>query len=321
VLIRGDDVAYAGGGAPQLAAATPVSATPVAPLTGAELAPVVAAAINRWSVLPGMAADDAVLRGVPFAIADLPGSMLGQTIGNTIVIDPTAAGYGWFVDLTPLDNAEFRSQGGQLVASASSPASGRMDLLTVVLHELGHILGLEDLSAPDQAGDLMGTWLAPGARRLPAAQTPAPASVGPVAAAAGVPTNTGRPGVADPVAAVQAPVATTPANVQAPQLAGTPDMAVLPPLSYFVTVVAPPAVQPASAPAAGPQTAGTTGGSPVVVRQQAVDALFATSAGHGWAAHETTGWVDELGDLVASFVLRPEVGSLDELMPARGARR
>ncbi|HEU4440581.1 MAG TPA: matrixin family metalloprotease, partial [Burkholderiales bacterium] len=54
-----------------------------------------------------------------------------------------AAGHGWFIDPTPYDDAEYagHSPDGALKASASSPAYARMDLLSVVMHEIGHLLG------------------------------------------------------------------------------------------------------------------------------------------------------------------------------------
>src|SRR5262249_12556355 len=176
VLIRGDDQAYAGGGAPQLAAfpATAVAAGNV--LVGTQLAPVVEAAIERWAASPLLDGDDSLLRQASVIIADLPDQMMGQTIGSSIVIDPTAAGHGWFVDATPLDDAEFSGQtaDGQLVADAHGPASGRMDLETVVMHELGHIVGLADLDALAQAGNLMATWLVPRLPPLPHRPRPNP---------------------------------------------------------------------------------------------------------------------------------------------------
>jgi hypothetical protein len=53
-----------------------------------------------------------------------------------------------------------------------------MDLLTVVEHELGHVLGLNDLDPQVAPHDLLTTTLAPGVRRFPMA------SVGLVAPAA-----------------------------------------------------------------------------------------------------------------------------------------
>ncbi len=64
------------------------------------------------------------LSSSPF-IADLPGATLGEEIGNIIIIDTNAAGYGWFIDMTPSDNKEFKASSinGELTAMASSPAS------------------------------------------------------------------------------------------------------------------------------------------------------------------------------------------------------
>lgn len=89
-----------------------------------------------------------VLRQTEVRIGDLPGRQLGQAGDGVITIDATAAGHGWFVDPTPLQDEE--------------AADGRMDLLTVVMHELGHLAGLEDRSGTDS---LMADVLTPGVRR------------------------------------------------------------------------------------------------------------------------------------------------------------
>ena len=47
-------------------------------------------------------------------------------------------------------------------------AKGRMDLLTAVLHELGHLAGLPEVSATTNPADLMGDQLADGERRTAA---------------------------------------------------------------------------------------------------------------------------------------------------------
>jgi hypothetical protein len=166
VLIRGDDVAYAGGGTPQLVAAA-APAGPVASLSGAQLSFIIAAAIRRWAAVPGVNAS--LLQQASFVVADLPDGMIGQTVGNSIVIDPTAAGWGWYVDVTPLDDSEFSTQNGpyELAAKAAGPALGRMDLLTVVMHELGHLAGRDDVPSAASAHDLMTVDLAVGVRRLP----------------------------------------------------------------------------------------------------------------------------------------------------------
>ena len=47
----------------------------------------------------------------------------------------------------------------------SSPAFGHIDLLTVVMHELGHVMGIEDIAAEAPSSDLMSAVLATSARR------------------------------------------------------------------------------------------------------------------------------------------------------------
>ncbi len=74
-----------------------------------------------------------VLDGVTFAVADLPGAVLAEAWGSHVVVDVSAAGWGW------------------------SPSG--MDLLSVLMHELGHVLGL----GHDDHG-VMSASLAPGER-------------------------------------------------------------------------------------------------------------------------------------------------------------
>lgn len=106
-------------------------------------------------------------------VSDLPGQLLGATTGDTIVLDGTAAGYGWFVDPTPLGNHEFplALANGVFAASPGSAAYGRMDLLTTVLHELGNAMGF----AEDLGQDVTGATLQAGVRRLPTSADVPPA--------------------------------------------------------------------------------------------------------------------------------------------------
>ncbi len=71
---------------------------------------------------------------------------------------------------------------GDFLAGPSMVAAGHEDLLTVVMHELGHTLGLSDLDPTTSPTDLMAETLATGARRLPSA-----ADVAKVIAALAVP--------------------------------------------------------------------------------------------------------------------------------------
>jgi len=101
---------------------------------------------------------------VQLAVADLPNTTAGLAARNAIFLDRDAAGHGWFIDPTPMANEEFRRQGdtSQLLA-IDSRAIDRIDLLTVVEHELGHIAGLEDLDP--SVSDLMSGQLRAGIRR------------------------------------------------------------------------------------------------------------------------------------------------------------
>jgi hypothetical protein len=138
-------------------------------ITQAQLAPIVAAATERWSAALGGSVAGAIGK-VVFTVLDLKGDALAQTVGNVVVIDADAAGFGWFVDATPKDDKEFptKSGNGELRAQAGSLALGRIDLLTVVMHELGHVLGFEHTAA-GLAPDVMTGSLLPGLRRLPVA--------------------------------------------------------------------------------------------------------------------------------------------------------
>jgi hypothetical protein len=126
-------------------------------LTEEELAPLVAEGLDRWSQAALSAEQILVLNNVRIRAADLPGSLLALATGNTLLVDDNAAGRGWFVDSTPWDDEEFRTRG-------DSKATVSYDLLTVVMHELGHHLGLPDLH--ESLGDqLMSPLLSPGERR------------------------------------------------------------------------------------------------------------------------------------------------------------
>ncbi|MBK6594259.1 MAG: tandem-95 repeat protein [Burkholderiales bacterium] len=100
------------------------------------------------------------------SIADLADNVAGITEGNQILLSATAAGWGWFADSTPASQEEFlpTSASNDFQARAGGLADGRLDLLTVVIHEFGHVLGLGD--TPDNA-KVMAQYLTPGVRRLP----------------------------------------------------------------------------------------------------------------------------------------------------------
>ena len=146
-------------------------ATPVVPLTAAQLAPIATAAVARWEEAGITPAQDALLKSVQYSIGNLSGQgALGLTgLGSTQVqIDATADGRGWFIDPTPNSDSEFTQVAStEEMALPNTAAAGHYDLLTVVEHELGHVLGLIDLSNSLAPTSLMATDLSPGVRRVP----------------------------------------------------------------------------------------------------------------------------------------------------------
>jgi CSLREA domain-containing protein len=133
-------------------------------LSADDLSPIVDAAIDHM-IAAGFAAE--LFSSVQVTIADLPGATLGLATGTSIVIDVDAAGYGWYV------GPDLRNQSPEPLDSDAASTSRlwtpdsrlRMDLLTVVMHELGHVLGLEDVDPLSHSDDVMSEILAPGVRR------------------------------------------------------------------------------------------------------------------------------------------------------------
>src|SRR5262249_21006452 len=110
-------------------------------------------------------------------VVDLPdgdagqGPLIGYTSGTTVQLDVNAGGLGWFVDPTPGDDSEFAGTGDVYALRADGgPAAGQMDLLTVVMHELGHGSGWE---AGHPGGAPQSLWDEPRPRgtRRPLAPT------------------------------------------------------------------------------------------------------------------------------------------------------
>ena len=149
----------------------PQQTNPTAPdVTLADIGPLYREAIRRWHEAGvGGYTIDAALASVVFVIADIPGSGLAGTAEDgTIVIDVNGAGHGWFIDSTPRTDREF-----QLVVApserksvGSSPATDRADLLTAIMHEVGHLFGLPH-ALDSEIHNLMQDTIGLGTRRVP----------------------------------------------------------------------------------------------------------------------------------------------------------
>jgi hypothetical protein len=149
------------------------SANATATISEADLTPLVDEALRGWSMSEDAALIEA-LRDLEVRIADLPGLELARLQDGMITIDADAAGYGWFVDDSPAGSGEFaiRLERNVLAAAPESEAFGRMDLLTVVTHEIGHVFGFDH----DDAGSIavMDDDLSAGVRYVLAASSSAP---------------------------------------------------------------------------------------------------------------------------------------------------
>ena len=121
-------------------------------LTQAELCAVVDEAIDLWLSTGLSEGAMARLNRATFEIVDLPDGQLGNSTLLRVTIDHNGAGYGWSSDV-----------------STDAPAPGKMDLLTAVMHELGHVLGKRHGEQPDLMADRLPTDV----RREPATKTEA----------------------------------------------------------------------------------------------------------------------------------------------------
>jgi hypothetical protein len=103
-------------------------------LTSTALEPVVQEAIAVWTASGLHAQQIQLLDRVDVRVADLGGTTLGAQFSPDVWIDRNAAGHGW----------------------------NRVDILSVVTHELGHVLGFEH----DGPYAVMEPTLTPGQRRV-----------------------------------------------------------------------------------------------------------------------------------------------------------
>ncbi len=143
-------------------------------------------AIAAWQTAGLDPADVRRLESVQVQVGNLGTSILGLEAGDVITINQTAAGNNWYVNASASSSRAFglAGPGGEELAAPASPAASEVDLLTVLEHELGHVIGLTDNT---QAGDLMDITLGMGVRRVPTATDMASIDQGASAAVMAVP--------------------------------------------------------------------------------------------------------------------------------------
>jgi hypothetical protein len=100
---------------------------------------------------------------------DLGGNTLGVAWvssrgGGSIVIDARGGNGGWYVDPNPKDRAEYPKT---VTSYHFAGGPSKADLLSVVLHEVGHILGLGHTS---NSLGLMSTTQLSGTRQMPSVE-------------------------------------------------------------------------------------------------------------------------------------------------------
>ncbi len=205
----------------QAATAPEVTAGDLQTLKIRQLFQSLAEAKREWAQTGLNAAQLATLDALRVEVADLPGLTLGQLQDGVITIDANAAGWGWFIDPTPSADEEFAlalSQ-DQRAATPDSPGFRRIDLLTVVEHEIGHLIGYEHGTL-----DVMNESLAAGVR------------ITPQAVATSQPSGAGAP-VGQELLVINgpsAPVAFMPNAELAHALAGTPVQPGMAPMASLV---------------------------------------------------------------------------------------
>ena len=143
------------------------TATAIAAPTEADVSALAAQARAAWAAA---GADVSVLAGVRIVVADLGRDLLGSTFieagqQTTIYVDDNGAGRGWYLDSTPAFNEEYlRDGGGARLWAQGGMAASRMDLLTLLQHEYGHVLGLEHVNGG--APSVLNETLNIGERRI-----------------------------------------------------------------------------------------------------------------------------------------------------------
>ncbi|MCA9034378.1 MAG: DUF4347 domain-containing protein, partial [Planctomycetaceae bacterium] len=142
---------------------TPNSGTSLS--SGSDVAGLLTEAVSRWNaILPSVLDLDGSQINV--IVGDL-GSTIASVAWNAtsskydVTLDDNAAGGGWYVDTA--------FTGSTADDEFSTAAPNGVDALTVLMHELGHIVGIDHPAVAD-SGNLMNSTLRKGVRLNPATE-------------------------------------------------------------------------------------------------------------------------------------------------------
>ena len=108
------------------------------------------------------------LSSLKFTLENLGSLRLGETNGNNILLDNNASENEYYIgdenDFVLFNNLISHNCG---YTNEGSVAAGRIDLLTTILHEMGHALSLPDTYDINDRKNIMYGYLTNGERRLP----------------------------------------------------------------------------------------------------------------------------------------------------------
>jgi hypothetical protein len=129
-------------------------------LTVPEVKAVAELAKRLWQQSGLNATQRRVLEALEYQVKPLPAGRLAHFGGSTISVASSAGGLKWHVE--PMEQSQLLQPLKQ--AKPGMPPASGYDLLTVLLHEQGNALGLDDTAEPS---DVMWAFTQPGTRRLP----------------------------------------------------------------------------------------------------------------------------------------------------------
>ncbi|MDB5222828.1 MAG: hypothetical protein JWN83_1495 [Chitinophagaceae bacterium] len=141
-------------------------------ITEKQLQSVVDGALVIWQKLGLNDTQMKQLRHIQFSIGKTAPGELGNKSDHGIVISINADGKGWFTG-AGYSNSLFpnRITANKFITSSHMLPAGHVDLLSCILHEMGHVLGLKDLKEKIFSNDFMYAYLTVGERRIPTKKT------------------------------------------------------------------------------------------------------------------------------------------------------